>query len=51
MSITTAVSLTSLYASIPKFSGTNWVTFKKDVEVYFQLEGLWEIVSGAEVKP
>ena len=37
--------------SIPKFAGTNWVTFKKDVEVFFSLDGIWDVVSGAVPRP
>jgi hypothetical protein len=44
-------SLGVLFASIPKFDGTNWVTFKKDVEVYLQLEGNWGVMSGEEKRP
>ena len=35
----TTTNLTLLYTSIPKFSGDNWVSFKKDIEVFFQLDG------------
>ena len=47
----TTTSVLSLFNSIPKFDGTNWVSFKKDVEVYFILEGNWGIVSGDTAKP
>src|SRR3984885_4801891 len=47
----TTTNLTLLYTSIPKFSGDNWVSFKKDIAVFFQLDGTWDIVSGVEVRP
>ena len=47
----TTSSTTPLFTSIPKFSGTNWVTFKKDVKVFFLLDGVWDVVSGAVPKP
>jgi hypothetical protein len=47
----TTTSVLSLFNSIPKFDGTNWVSFKKDIEVYFGLEGIWEIISGTKAKP
>ena len=49
--MSTISSTTPLFTSIPKFSGTNWVTFKKDVEVFFSLDGVWDVVSGAVPKP
>ena len=48
--MSTTTGITSLYTSIPKFSGTNWVNFKKDIQVFFQLDGIWDIMSGKEVK-
>src|SRR6202023_216727 len=50
-SSSTTSATTPLFTSIPKFSGTNWVTFKKDVEVFFLLDGIWDVVSGAVLKP
>jgi hypothetical protein len=47
----TTTSVLSLFNSIPKFDGTNWVSFKKDVEVYFKLEGNWGIISGSTTRP
>ncbi|KAF7345508.1 hypothetical protein MVEN_01569300 [Mycena venus] len=38
-------------ARIAVFDGTNWSSFSKDVQVFFQLEGIWDIVSGAKKKP
>src|ERR1700724_3268157 len=49
--MSTTSSITPLFTSIPKFSGTNWITFKKDVEVFFSLDGVWDVVSGAVPKP
>ena len=47
----TTTSVLSLFNSIPKFNGTNWVSFRKDVEVYFTLEGNWDIISGVTPRP
>jgi hypothetical protein len=47
----TTTSLNSIFANIPKFDGTNWHTFQKDIEVYLQLDGIWGVISGAEKKP
>lgn len=47
----TTTSVLSLFNAIPKFDGTNWVSFKKDVEVYFELEGNWGIISGSTARP
>ena len=33
------------------FDGTNWSSFSKDVQVFFQLEGIWDIVNGTKKKP
>ena len=45
----TTTNLTLLYTSIPKFSGNNSISFK-DLEVFFQLDGTWDVVSGVEVR-
>ena len=37
--------------SILKFTRMNWVTFKKDVEVFFLLDGVWDVVLGTMPKP
>jgi hypothetical protein len=47
----TTTNLTLLFTSISKFSADNWVSFEKDNEVFFQLDGTWDIVSGVEVRP
>jgi len=46
-----STNLTALFTSINKFSGTNWVTFKKDIQVFFQLDGTWDVVSGDKARP
>ena len=33
-----------LLSSITKFNGQNWTTFKKDVEVYFAMDGYWDVI-------
>jgi hypothetical protein len=47
----TTTSVLSLFNSILKFDGTNWVSFKKDAKVYFRLEGNWGIISGDTIRP
>jgi hypothetical protein len=47
----TMMSVLSLFNSILKFNGTNWVSFKKDIEVYFKLEGNWKIISEVTPRP
>ena len=43
MSSTTPGFIT-LLSSITKFNGQNWTTFKKDVEVYFAMDGYWDVI-------
>lgn len=43
--------ISSIYIHIPKFDGTNWFSFKKDAEAYFQLESLWDVVSSTTASP
>ncbi|KAF7354465.1 Retrovirus-related Pol polyprotein from transposon TNT 1-94 [Mycena venus] len=38
-------------AHIAVFDSTNWSSFSKDVQVFFQLEGIWGIVNGTTKKP
>lgn len=40
-----------IYGNISKFDGTNWFSFKKDVQAYLALEALWDIVEGTEKVP
>jgi hypothetical protein len=47
----TMTSVLSLFNRILKFDGTNWISFKKDVEVYFKLEGNWGIISEVTPRP
>ncbi len=36
---------------ITVFDGANWSSFSKDIQVFFQLEGIWDIVDGTKTKP
>ncbi|KAF7340496.1 hypothetical protein MSAN_02121000 [Mycena sanguinolenta] len=38
-------------ARVTIFDGNNWGSFSKDTQVFFQLEGNWEIVNGTKKKP
>jgi hypothetical protein len=38
-------------ARIAVFDGNNWSSFSKDIQVFFQLEGIWDIVNGTKKKP
>jgi len=44
MSSTTPGFIT-LLSGITKFNGQNWTTFKKDVEVYFAMDGYWDVIT------
>jgi hypothetical protein len=35
----------TLLNGIGKFNGQNWTTFKKDVEVYFSIDGYWDVIT------
>ena len=47
MSTSTTPGFITLLTGITKFNGQNWTTFKKDVEVYFSMDGYWDVI----VKP
>lgn len=41
----------SFLSRVENFNGANWSRFKKDLQVYFQLEGSWDVVDGTIAKP
>ena len=50
MSTSTTPGFITLLSGITKFNGQNWTTFKKDVEVYFTIDGYWEVITNPKPK-
>lgn len=49
--MTTTTNLNPFLARIAVFDGSNWPSFSKDAQVFFQLDGTWDILDGKRKKP